>query len=94
MKEVLLKITGKVQGVFYRARAQEKAIELGLTGYAKNLSDGSVEILLQGKENVIRQFIEWAYDGSPHARVEKVDIIWREAERSYAGFTRISLQGL
>lgn len=77
-KQALIKVTGRVQGVFYRAHAQEKANKLGLTGHARNMSDGSVEILIQGSEEEIKKFIDWCQDGSPSATVDMVKVQWGE----------------
>lgn len=78
VKQALLKISGRVQGVFYRTHARAEAQKLNLTGYAKNLPDGNVEALLQGQEAQINSFITWAHEGSPSAKVEKVEIEWQE----------------
>lgn len=86
MKEALLKVTGKVQGVFYRAYAREKAQELGLTGYASNLPDGSVEALVQGSGDTIKQFIDWARSGSPGAKVNRVSVKWEKIQEKYNNF--------
>jgi acylphosphatase len=65
-------VKGKVQGVFYRASAKEKAEELTLTGWVKNTPDGAVEIMVSGKEEEVRQFIDWCLQGPPMARVSEV----------------------
>lgn len=85
-KQALLKISGHVQGVFYRAYAQEEAQKLGLTGYAKNMPDGSVETLLQGSEAQINSFIEWAREGSPGAKIDKVEIEWQTPVQDLKNF--------
>lgn len=86
MKQALLKITGRVQGVFYRSNAQEEAEALGLTGYAKNMPDGSVEVLVQGEESAINAFIEWCREGPPSAGVGQVQIEWQEPEKTLKNF--------
>lgn len=86
MQQALLKISGHVQGVFYRANAQEEAQKLGLTGYAKNMPDGSVEALLQGSEAQINSFIEWAREGSSGAKVDKVEIEWQTPSQDFKNF--------
>ena len=80
MTEAFLHITGKVQGVFYRDNAQEKANALGLCGWVKNMPDGSVSIVVQGKKDSVEDFIAWCHDGSPSAEVEKVQVSWQEPE--------------
>lgn len=67
-------ISGRVQGVFYRASTAERARALGLTGYAKNLPDGRVEVLAWGEESAVKELCEWLWRGPPAAKVERVDI--------------------
>jgi len=86
MHEAKLIISGKVQGVFYRTHAQETAIRLNLNGYAKNLPDGTVEALLQGSEEDINAFIEWAREGSPSAQVENIETSWQTPDKTYDSF--------
>lgn len=85
-KQALIKVTGRVQGVFYRAHAQDKAIELKLTGYAKNMPDGSVEMLIQGYEDNIKKLIDWCHDGSPSATVNMVKVEWGEIAHPFQDF--------
>lgn len=85
-KQALIKVTGRVQGVFYRAHAEEKALQLKLTGYAKNLLDGSVEMLVQGPEEDIKKLIDWCQDGSPSATVDMVKVEWSEVGEPYTDF--------
>lgn len=67
-------ITGKVQGVWYRASAKDKALSLGLKGTIQNESDGSVMAIVQGPIHDINQFIEWCKEGPPLAQVSKVTV--------------------
>lgn len=78
LKCAKLKIFGRVQGVFFRDYTQEKATELGLHGWVKNMPDGTVEALIQGAEPEIEKMIAWFHEGSPSSQVEKVDITWLE----------------
>jgi acylphosphatase len=80
-----LSITGKVQGVWYRKSAAEKAIELGLKGFAQNLPDGSVRIAVEGKQEDLDAFIDWCRTGPPLARVEQVTSALGKWE-GYTGF--------
>ncbi|MEK7254097.1 MAG: acylphosphatase [Bacteroidota bacterium] len=83
-KHVNLKITGKVQGVWFRGSTQQKARELGVKGTVRNLPDGSVFVEAEGEEEVLQQFIAWCHRGSDHARVEKVEVEaggWQGFER-------------
>ena len=69
MQAVSLKITGKVQGVFFRAETKKKADELKLSGWVKNCSDGTVEIFAQGDDAKLNEFEKWCKKGPPMARV-------------------------
>ena len=66
-------VSGRVQGVWYRSSAQARAKELRLTGWAKNLPDGRVEIIACGESGNIKSFVKWLWDGSKLARVTDVD---------------------
>jgi acylphosphatase len=68
-----LNIIGAVQGVGYRRFAKKKARELELTGFVRNLPDGSVEAEVQGNEPAVNRFIQWSYQGAPLAVVERVE---------------------
>ncbi|WP_028108124.1 acylphosphatase [Ferrimonas futtsuensis] len=72
MKRLLVKVTGKVQGVWFRASAQETALRLGVTGYVRNLDDGSVEMLAQGADRAVDAMLDWAHQGPPSAQVSDV----------------------
>ncbi len=73
MKKCLhLHIRGLVQGVCYRISAQMKATELGLYGFARNLADGRVEIMVTGKPEMLEKFIRWCECGPAMAQVTEV----------------------
>ncbi|MFH1534277.1 MAG: acylphosphatase [Nitrospirota bacterium] len=86
MEEALLKVTGRVQGVFFRDNAQEKARELDLKGFVKNMSDGSVIACIQGKKHQIEDFIIWCHEGSPSAEIDHVEVTWREPVDNFNSF--------
>jgi acylphosphatase len=65
-------VNGMVQGVFYRATTQNKANTLRLTGWAKNLPDGSVEVLACGKKDDVDTLCDWLWEGPRSARVTSV----------------------
>lgn len=66
-------VSGRVQGVFYRATCVRKAQELGLSGHARNLPDGRVEVLAFGERAVVEEFVAWLWEGSPASKVTAVD---------------------
>jgi acylphosphatase len=65
-------VSGKVQGVFFRASARNEALRLGLQGHARNLADGSVEVVASGDDMAMDQFEQWLRQGPPAARVDEV----------------------
>jgi acylphosphatase len=65
-------VIGKVQGVFYRASARDKANELGLTGFAQNREDGSVHIIVEGDGEQLVEFEKWCWQGPSNAKVIRV----------------------
>lgn len=65
-------VSGRVQGVFYRASAREQALALGLDGHARNLPDGRVEVLASGSSMALEALERWLWQGPPAARVEAV----------------------
>jgi acylphosphatase len=68
-------VSGRVQGVFYRASTQLKARELGVHGYAKNLADGRVEVLALGDRQSVEALIEWLWQGSSTSHVTSVEVV-------------------
>lgn len=74
LQKAILHVHGKVQGVYYRASAQQKARQLGVTGYVKNLENGVVYIEVEGTDDAVSQFIEWCQLGPSSARVQDVDV--------------------
>ena len=67
-----IKVFGEVQGVFYRQRTKEKAIQIGIGGYVKNLPDGSVEIVATGTADQLKQLTNWCWQGSDQSIVTNV----------------------
>jgi acylphosphatase len=72
-------VRGKVQGVFFRASTRERALQLNLDGAARNLPDGSVEVIVAGDADALEQLAEWLDKGPPMARVDHVErSTWNE----------------
>lgn len=78
-------VHGAVQGVFYRASAEQEAQRLGVAGWVRNLSDGSVELLAEGDDAAVEQMISWAGRGPSRAEVTQVDVEDRP-EEGLSGF--------
>jgi acylphosphatase len=85
MPTVHLIIKGKVQGVFYRATARDEAEKLGLTGWIKNTSEGNVEVVVNGSQELIDRYIAWCWKGPSRAKVESVEVKDLQEER-FDGF--------
>lgn len=73
-----LLVSGRVQGVCYRASAQDEGIRLGLCGEVKNLPSGQVEATVEGPRAAVEEFIAWCQVGPPAARVSDVAVEWSE----------------
>ena len=80
-------VYGRVQGVFFRAFVFEKAIELGLTGYVRNLPWGGVEVNAEGERKRLEKLIERLNIGPPVAKVEEVVANWSEYSGRYPDFS-------
>ncbi len=65
-------VSGKVQGVFFRASTRERALDLGLSGRATNLPDGRVDVIAEGDAGALDALEAWLHQGPPAARVESV----------------------
>ena len=81
-----LLISGRVQGVFFRASAQQEAMRLGLAGEIRNLPDGRVEAVVEGLRDRVEDFIEWCKRGPPSAEVENVRVRWSAASGEFRTF--------
>jgi acylphosphatase len=85
-KQAEILVLGMVQGVFFRTATQQKARELDLTGWVRNEPDGSVKILAHGKENNLQKLIDWCGTGPPFARIDKVEVNWKEKQEGFKNF--------
>ena len=68
------RVSGRVQGVFYRASTRARAELLGVTGHARNLPDGNVEVLACGEEAAVAALCDWLWRGSPASSVRDVEV--------------------
>ena len=67
-------ISGRVQGVWFRASTKQKAEQLGINGWVRNTPEGDVEAIFEGEESDIKEMLEWCHHGPPLAEVEKVKV--------------------
>ena len=72
-KRLHVRVTGRVQGVYYRASTCTEARRLGVSGWVRNTPDGAVEIEVQGAPGAVAEFVAWCHKGPPAARVERVE---------------------
>ncbi len=87
MKEIECTITGRVQMVMYRAYVERKAKKFGLVGTVKNSEDGSVEVVAQGDETMLKNLIGTLKHGSLFSKVEHVAVTWKEPILSFKDFS-------
>ncbi len=73
-RSVLIRVAGRVQGVWYRASAREEAVRLGVAGWARNLPGGDVEVRAEGSSRAVGRMIDWCRQGPPAAMVESVEV--------------------
>jgi len=79
-------ITGRVQGVWFRKYTQNKARELGLTGWVRNETNGTVSLIAEGDDELLKKLIKWLQRGSPGAKVNTVNVNWEEAQETLKTF--------
>jgi acylphosphatase len=79
-------ISGKVQGVFFRAWTHDQAENLGVKGWVRNIADGRVEVLAQGDEDKVEELKKRLRQGSPMSRVESVDCKWLDYDKEHTEF--------
>jgi acylphosphatase len=80
-------VRGRVQGVFFRASAQQEGLRLGLKGEVRNLPDGSVEAIVEGERRAVDDFVAWCKRGPPSAEVEDVHVKLRAPRDEFRTFT-------
>jgi acylphosphatase len=74
---VHLLVSGRVQGVAFRAYTEDEARRLGVTGWVRNLPDGRVEAEAEGERAFVEALVAWCRRGPPAARVDHVEVAWR-----------------
>ena len=85
-KRLEARVYGFVQGVGFRYFVKRNALKLGLNGYAKNLPDGSVEVVAEGSEDALLKLLEYLREGNSYSQVEKVDYVLEDARDDMVGF--------
>lgn len=80
-------ISGRVQGVWFRATTKQKAEQLGLTGWVRNTYDGSVEAVFEGDENSVQEMLDWCHHGPPLSKVENVEVKNESPTNDFGSFS-------
>jgi acylphosphatase len=75
MRRVRVYISGQVQGVFFRTSCSDRAEELGLSGWVRNVEGGGVEAVFEGTDSAVEEMLTWCREGPPLARVDRVDSV-------------------
>jgi acylphosphatase len=86
MKRIHAFVSGRVQGVFFRAHAMCRAKDLGLTGWIQNTNDDRVETVAEGNRKAVDEFVKFLWKGSPEAEVEDVEVIEEEYKGEFDTF--------
>ena len=86
MKAFKATVSGKVQGVWFRDSTRQEAIKLKVTGWVKNIPGGMVYLEAEGEENNLKSLERWIHIGSPHSRVDRVDLQWIVPTKTYSTF--------
>ncbi len=80
-------VSGTVQGVFYRANTMHEARKIGgLTGWARNLLDGRVEVVCEGDHGKVEMLMDWLWKGPEYANVKDVEVTWEKATGEFKDF--------
>jgi acylphosphatase len=80
-------VSGKVQGVFFRAKTQQEAFRLGVRGWVRNRPEGTVEAIFEGDSQIVEKAIEWCWKGSPMARVANVEVQMQDYSGEFGDFS-------
>ncbi len=86
MKSIQVIIKGRVQGVFFRESTRQEAVNLGLTGWVRNLPDGSVEAVISGDSDTVDQMVALLHKGPPASIVQEVNVEQIEIEETFSTF--------
>ncbi|MEF8846868.1 MAG: acylphosphatase [Candidatus Paceibacterota bacterium] len=86
MSKAHLLISGRVQGVTFRASTKKKAQSLGLKGWVRNTEDGKVETVVEGEQEKIEKLIDWCKQGPSLAKVQNIEVDWKEEQEGFSNF--------
>jgi len=86
MKQIIITIYGRVQGVFFRDGVKREADKLNLVGWTRNTPEGTVEVLAEGEEENLKKLLDYCKEGPKFAKVEEVKVKWSEASGEFNEF--------
>lgn len=86
VKRARVIVSGRVQGVYFRANTKDTANRLKLTGWVRNLHDGRVEAVFEGEADKVAEAVKWCRRGPERSRVDDVEVLWEKASDDYPGF--------
>ena len=86
MRRIEVIVSGQVQGVWFRRYSQEKAKELGITGWVRNESDGTVTLVAEGNDKLLIKLTKWLEIGSPDANVDTLKVNWGDSKEKLNSF--------
>ena len=86
-QQLIAIVHGYVQGVSFRYYTQRAARRLGVTGWVANQRDGTVKVMAEGDKPALQEFLAFLHEGSPAARVQRVDVSWGEAVGTFQNFS-------
>jgi acylphosphatase len=87
MIRVHVRISGRVQGVFYRAYTKQHADRLGIKGWVKNLPGGKVEAVFEGEESAVKELVDYSKHGPSRAVVTRIDVTYEAFKGEFKGFS-------
>ena len=87
MKRVHIIVQGRVQGIFFRANTRDKAVQLGLTGWVRNLDSDKVEVMAEGDDDSIKQLVSYCRQGPPSAHVDDIKVEFEEPKKDLGPFS-------
>jgi acylphosphatase len=79
-------VTGRVQGVFFRASARDEGRRLGVKGWVRNVADGGVELIIEGDKFAVGKMLQWCTHGPPGAEVTDMATKWEAPENKWDSF--------
>jgi acylphosphatase len=83
VKRARVRVSGRVQGVFFRAETGRRARSLGVSGWVQNVHDGSVEAVFEGRPEAVESMVAWCERGPSGAAVSDVDVTWEEPQGAH-----------